>query len=264
MSRLRKKLEETDLDIEDLYDYDDDSIEDKILTPAEEKRRKMQHVAAAVAMILVVAIIVSAIAISPDSDDDKTVNPNKTVDNQQTEQTSVQVTEASDNALDSERYPEITELVELYYQAKLTGDTSAIEKYVDNIEDVNMEEIKASNEYIKKYNNIECYTKAGLEDNTYVVFARYDIKFKNIETLAPGIDIFYVIRDEETGYVFIHNGATANADIKTYVEALEQDADVIALYEEVNAAFQEALNSDASLNEFYNALTKGSGNTQGN
>ena len=258
MSRLTRKLEETDLEIDDLYDYDDDSIEDKTFTPEEEKRRRIQHIATVIAMVLVVAVIGSSIAMNP-KDDKKKTSTKKPVVEQSTISAEAP-TEATGNTLNSEQYPEITELVQLYYQARLTGDTASIQKYVDNIEDVDMNQVKASNEYIKKYKNIECYTKIGLEENAYVVFARYDIKFKNIETLAPGIDVFYVIRDEETGSVFIHNGATANTDIKTYIEALEQESDVMALYEEVNVAFQEALNADASLNEFYTALTQGTVN----
>lgn len=259
MSRLTKKLEETDLDIDDLYDYDDDSIDSKTLTPEGNKRRRLQHIVAAVAMVLVVAVIGSSIVMHPKDDKKEPVNKEQQVE--QSTSSVETVAESTENTLNAEQYPEIAELVQLYYQARLTGDIASIQKYVDNIEDVDMNQVKASNEYIKKYKNIECYTKVGLEENTYVVFARYDIKFKNIETLAPGIDVFYVIRDEETGSVFIHNGATANTDIKTYIEALEQEADVIALYEEVNTAFQEALNADAALNEFYTALTQGTINS---
>lgn len=256
MSRLKKKLEETDLDIADLFDYD---IEDKILTPEEERKRKIQHRATAVAMVLAVIVIIFAIVISSrDGKNEKTKVVEKQTSEDQTEKTA----ETKANVLEDDQYPEITELVQLYFSAKLTGDTSSIEKYVDNIEDVNMEEIKASNEYIKKYENIECYTKSGLYDNTYVVFAYYEIKFKNIDTLAPGIDVLYVIRDEETGSVYIHNGATANADIKTYIEALGQDEDVAALCETTNNALQEALNSDSALNEFYNALKQGTVSAQ--
>lgn len=255
MSRLKKKLEETDLDMADLFDYD---IEDKILTPEEERKRKMQHGAAAVAMVLVVVVIGATIAVSMG---DKKGSKTKVVGEPATTALSVEE-ESKGNLLEEDQYPEITELVRLYYGAKLTGDTASIEKYVDNIEDVDMNQIKASNEYIKKYENIQCYTKSGLYDNTYVVFTYYEIKFKNIETLAPGIDVLYVIRDEETGSVYIHNGATANADIKTYIEALGQDEDVAALYEQVNTAFQDALNSDSALNEFYNALKQGTVSAQ--
>lgn len=258
MSRLKKKLEETDLDMADLFDYD---IEDKTLTPEEERKRKLQHRITAVAMILAVGVIGIAIAISPGEED----KGKKTKVVKETETTVAAVEEESEaNILQEDQYPEITELVQLYYSARLTGDTASIEKYVDNIEDVDMAQIKASNEYIKKYKNIQCYSKPGLDDNTYVVFAYYEIKFKNIETLAPGIDVLYVIRDGDTGSVFIHNGATANADIKTYIEALGQEEDVADLYARTNKALQNALDADTALNEFYNALKQGTVNAQGN
>lgn len=252
MSRLQRKLDESDIDLTDLLD---DDIEDKILTPEEERRKKIQHRITALAMCLTVVVIIGAIVFSmkeknrPDEE-----RKNNTV--QQTET----VPEASANLLENEQYPEISELIQLYYDAKLKGDTAAIEKYVDNIEEVNMDKITAQNQFIESYENMECYTKLGLYDNTYVVFVSYEIAFKNIDTYAPNIDVVYVIRDEETGSVFIHNGVTANADIKNYVAALAEDEDVKELFDRTNASLEEALKEDADLNNLFKALEKGTVN----
>lgn len=253
MSRLKKKLDESDLDITDLFD---DSIEDKILTPEEERRKKIQHRLTAIAMCLAIVVIVGAIGISLNDTKDGDGSTGK--DKKSTVKQSETAAEVTANLLKEDQYPEITELVQLYYDAKLKGDTASLEKYVDNIEEVNMEEIEASNEYIESYENIECYTKLGLYDNTYVVFVYYEIGFWNIQTPAPGIDVLYVIRDEEVGSVFIHNGATANADIKNYISALKQDADVVELLEKADNALKEALKADSDLNNLYKALRKGS------
>ena len=50
------------------------------------------------------------------------------------------------------------------------------------------DETKVTNaDYIEEYRNVEVYTKPGLDENTYVVFASYDLKFKDVETPAPGL-----------------------------------------------------------------------------
>lgn len=259
MRKFKRELEDIDLDINDLL-YDD-SIEDKILSPEEERKIRLRHRMTAVALILVVGVILSSILLGNNSSAKKDNTTKQAGETEQAEQEQTQTPE-DDFDFDTENYPEITELVQLYYKARLTGDMSSIEKYVDNIEDVNMSDIKANNQFIKKYNNIECYLKPGLDQDTYVVYVYYEIKFKNIETLAPGIDVLYVIRDSDTGSVFIHNGANANADIKSYIDALTQDEEVSALYERANNALNEAIQADQALSDFYNALKEGAHNEE--
>lgn len=254
MSRLKKKLSQTDIDLSDLIN---DKPEYKILTEEEERQKKMQHMSAIVAGVITIVLVAGVIVFN--SLGNKGAKGGKLL--QQLETTSqVPTTNPMTNDLLNEKYPEISELIQLYYKAKLTGDSTSLSKYIDNIEEVDMDQIKAQNKYVKKYNNIECYTKMGLYDNTYVVFVYYEIKFKNIDTTAPGIDVLYVIRDEETGLVYLHNGATANVDIKNYVEALKNDKDVKELFEETDAALKEAIESDPSLKDFYKSLVKGSKN----
>lgn len=260
MSRLKKKLDESNLDITDLFD--DDSIEDRVLSKEDERKKKIQNRITVLAMLLAVVVIIGTVVISQQDDSEKKAD-NKGGNKGTTVQNAVETTsEPTSNLLVEDEYPEITELIQLYYDAKLKGDTAQIEKYVDNIEEVNMEEIEVRNESVESYENIECYTKLGLYDNTYVVFVYYEIAFKNIDTLAPGIDVIYVIRDEETGSVYIHNGATANNDINNYVQALAKDEDVAELLDRTNKALEQALKEDSALNDFYKALNKGTDNAK--
>jgi hypothetical protein len=253
MSKLKKELKNRNVDINEVINYGD-NIEDRVLSPQEERMIRLRHRVTAVALLLVICVIVTTIVFGG-----RNVKKNK-----KTVETKVAVTtteapteEPTTLKFDSEQYPDITDLVQLYYGARLKGDTASIAKYVDNIEEVDMDSIKASNEYIKKYKNIECYLKPGLDENTFVVYAYYEIEFKNIETLAPGIDVLYVIMDKETGSYFIHNGAAANADIASYINTLNEDPEVKKLYEDTNNAFNQALQSDKNLNDFYNALKEG-------
>ena len=231
MGRLKKKLDETDLVYSDLFD-DEDTIEDRFLTKEEENKKKRQHLLAVFAGILAVAVLVSAFVINSRKSNNTGNTDTKVTKNVET--TAEVSTQGSE--LVADKYPEITELITMYYDAKLKGDTTAIAKFVDNLEDVDMDAINASNKYVKKYKNIECYTKPGLDENTYVVFVYYEIKFKNIKTTAPGIDILYVMRDPETSLVYIHNGATSNNEIKNYILAMENDEDVAKLYKETDEA----------------------------
>lgn len=160
-----------------------------------------------------------------------------------------------ENPLMDEKYPEISDVVKNYLEAYLIEDSQqrleVLAQYVDNMGDINEGDI-SQNKYAQSYSEIECYTKEGPYENTYVVYAYYHMELKNIATSAPGISTLYVIRDSVTGNVYIHNGVTN--DIEEYIKEVTKDEDVQELFKEVDKEFDDALASDEQLKAFFDKL----------
>lgn len=165
--------------------------------------------------------------------------------------------EASENALQDEKYPEISDTVSHYLKAFLIKDPAKRHKelslYVDNLGAINEGDI-GYKDYITSYSDIECYTKNGLKPNTYVVYAYSQTKFKNIATAAPSLDVLYVIVDSKNGKVYIHNGIKSNDEIDKYIKEVSKDDDVVALKNDVQKELDEACESDRYLKDFINKL----------
>ena len=165
--------------------------------------------------------------------------------------------EAANNALQDEKYPEISDVVKHYMNAFLIKDSAKRRKelstYVDNMGAIDDGEI-GYKDYIDSYNDIECYTKNGMKPNTYVVYAYSQTKFKNIATAAPSLETLYVIVDSKTGNVYIHNGIKSNSDIANYIKEVSKDDDVVALKKDVEKELNEACESDRYLKDFINKL----------
>lgn len=169
----------------------------------------------------------------------------------------------TENPLEDEKYPEISDVVKHYLEAFLIKDAQKrreeLAHYVDNMGDINESNIKF-NDYITSYRDIECYTKDGPYKNTYVVYAYYQIRLKNISTTVPGITKLYVIRDNNSGNVYIHNGVTG--EISDYLAKIDKDKDVINLMKDVDKEFQEACDSDKYLKAFFDKLAAKKATTQ--
>ncbi len=165
--------------------------------------------------------------------------------------------DASNNALQDEKYPEISDVVKHYLNAFLIKDSAKRRKelstYVDNMGAIDDSEI-GYKDYIVSYSDIECYTKNGLKPNTYVVYAYSQTKFKNIATAAPSLTTLYVIVDSKTGKVYVHNGIKSNSDIAKYIAEVSKDDDVMALKRDVQKELNEACESDRFLKDFINKL----------
>lgn len=160
-----------------------------------------------------------------------------------------------ENPLVCEKYPEISDVVKNYMEAYLEKDPvkrhNIIASYVDNMGDIAENDI-LQKEYMTGISEIECYSKEGPYENTYVVYAYYQMELKNIATSVPDIKTFYVIRDANTGNVYIHNGVSG--EVSDYIDEVTKDDDVQELLKDVNAELQETINSSEALQKFFDSI----------
>lgn len=150
---------------------------------------------------------------------------------------------------------EIYSLISNYYIAISACDIDSLQTYLDDIGDITEDSLEALSSYIESYENLECYTKPGLNDGEYVVYVYYELKILNIETLAPGADTLYVISDGDS--YLIHNYVTTG-EIYEYIVSVSSEDDVLEFFEDVDSKLASACASDDDLNDFYEALLEAS------
>lgn len=172
--------------------------------------------------------------------------------------------EEEPNELEENSHPSIERLVSKYLDCIVNGDVDALESIVDELSDADKEEVKKLDKAYESYSDLKCYTKKGPDEDSYIVFVCCDMKIAGVETLAPYISCLYIGPKDESGNRYIrYNNVEEDQTLQAYVQELEQDPEVKALYDDVNARYQEALNSDPTLAEFVqNATGKANENTE--
>lgn len=128
------------------------------------------------------------------------------------------------NPLRREEYPRVAEAVREYYR---------------------QQEEEAG--FVEAYDDIQVYTKEGRYKGTYVAFARYDMKIRDIYTKVPGLGTVYVEEDGEDGYWV--SASVEDEDIKSYIRKITEHEDVETLMASTQDSYQTALRSDALLQE---------------
>ncbi|MCI5855865.1 MAG: SH3 domain-containing protein [Agathobacter sp.] len=175
-------------------------------------------------------------------------------------QTATESSQTADFTLDADfekdAHEDVNALIQNYFAAYASADIETLETIASPISDNEKSYIQVFGEYIESYENIACYTKRGLTDDSYLVSAYFDLKFYGVETMAPGLDFFYV-ETKEDGSLYINNlyspynlNRTENSlDPNVYAVILqfEQQDDVVKLREEVESAYSEAVASDVDL-----------------
>lgn len=196
------------------------------------------------ALIAVVVLIIVLIAGAASDDQKQETESTQTV----TEEAVEDEETVEKNLLEVDAYEEINRLMLVYFHGLSTGDIPMVEEAVDVLTEEEIKAIEKKKDYIESYNDITCYTKKGLEEDSFVVFASYEMKIYNIETPAPGIMALYVIKGADGEYR-IYNG-DASEELKNYVLELATEEDVAAVIADVDARYQQLTEQDEELGKF--------------
>lgn len=157
----------------------------------------------------------------------------------------------SDEPLAENAYANVNELMQAFCAAMADGDMETVKTIKDYNTDKEIITYREKSGFIERYDNINCYTKPGVEDNSYFVYVTYDVKFKDIETKAPGLNAFYVYTAED-GSLKIDGDTEEN--IKAAFKLVTSQDDVVDLYNKINVSYNEATASDEALSQFMEEL----------
>lgn len=158
------------------------------------------------------------------------------------------------NSLSTQEYPEIEKLINRYFESMANNDVDTLKDILAEVSPEDEQAVKTGSEHTENYNNIICYTKAGMEENTYVVFVSYEAKFVGISTTAPGLLSFYVITKDD-GSLCIQN--KLDDKVKEYIQNLiVEDKEVADLFEASQKRYEQALSDDSALKDFVENLEK--------
>jgi hypothetical protein len=150
----------------------------------------------------------------------------------------------------------VNDLMKQYYQAYADGDMDTLVSLATPVSDNEKSYIAMMSQYVEAYENIKCYTRSGLEDGSYVVWVYMEVKFKDVETLAPGMELFYVSTNAD-GTLYIdnlysnYNKSTKESGMDVTVQSLidtyNGTDEIIALQQEVQTQYDAVVASDENL-----------------
>ena len=148
---------------------------------------------------------------------------------------------------------DITALIKSYYKALGEKDIATLKTLEDDFTPSDESKVTNLKDYIEGYEVGDVYTKKGMTDDSYVVYACFSYICQGVETKAPALTQFYVYKNSEGNWV-INNGALQDSEISAYMEKQLSDSDVSALIKKVQNELDQAQQSDPSLEEFLNGL----------
>ena len=211
-----------------------------------------------IAIILMIIIVVSGKLRDQDKESESDTSDVIALTESVPSDNNVYQNDFSEYELKKNAIPEINSLIQTYFQALSDCDIETVKKIMvlgdsDSFEKKE-ENMKSEGQYIESYENIDCYTKEGPEDHSYVVYVAYDVKFLQMDTLAPGLARLYVVADSDGNYCIY---APYSSEVEAYMDEVDKSEDVVLLAREIDEKMGEALASDEKLREFMTVLNQG-------
>lgn len=155
--------------------------------------------------------------------------------------------------LEQNAYEDINSFFNEYYDAVAEGDTDKMAEMGNTLDEEDKAKIQVKAGYTEDYENMSCYTKPGPEDNSYIVFVYYEIKYKNIDSLAPGLSTFYLCTNADGSY-YLKDIGSLPQNMKDYITEIANQSDVQNLLAEVDKLYATNTESDPTLAAFMDSL----------
>ena len=151
-------------------------------------------------------------------------------------------------------YSDVNTLVAKYFAARSGEELQSGNVIKQPLNSRDAAKIEARNIYVEKYENINCYTKPGPYEGSYVVFATYDLKLKDWDQTAPGLVTIFVCSDTD-GSLYVHTG-DFEEKLANYIREVSAQDDVTALLNEVDSNYNEILDSDSDFAAYMSSLNE--------
>lgn len=259
---------------DDEYDYDyEEDLEDEddgLFTRKSSRKESSDHgsgnkkglIIGIVIALIVIVLIVAFFVTRGGKNGEKTFGGSKQTTAETTAAESGSGETAADTSaatLAADTHPDIKTLVEQYYAAVQNADLAALSAVIDTTENISVQKMEKRAEYIESYSNFTCYTLDGMTEGAYLVFVAFDVKFTDIETLAPGLDYYYV-KTADDGRLYICTEKTQEED--DFIAGQMDTAEVQNLSKEINDRFAAAMAADAKLFERLQLMNSAASDSQ--
>ncbi len=175
---------------------------------------------------------------------------------QEDQETGVQYSADGVEMFEVDAYPAVMSLIEQYYACYAAGDFDTLQTLAAPFSEHELAYMTLLSQYVESYQNMVFYTKSGLDADSYLVNVYLEMKFEGVETLAPGLDFFYVsAREDGTLYIdnsyseynMKNNDNPINVEVHSLITEHEQHADLIELLTDTSAKFSAAIEADPNL-----------------
>lgn len=152
----------------------------------------------------------------------------------------------------AENNAQVSAVATTYFTALAAKDLETVKKSVDTLSAEDQSQIE-SEDKVENYSDIITYTLNGPKEGSYIAFVSYNCKYKDINTQLPMLVELYMYTNGE-GNLVIASDVASDDEISSAMDAALQQEKVKELVGNINASYEQALESDADLKAYVESI----------
>ena len=146
---------------------------------------------------------------------------------------------------EEDAYPNVNTICTSYMNAMSIGDSDTMASLSNALSDERRAFFEAQAQYISQYSDYHFYTKAGPEENSFLVLVTYTLQIVGDANRLPALCSLYVCTDA-SGTLYINNADLSEND-EAYILALASQDDFKKLQDDVQIAYNGMLENNVDL-----------------
>lgn len=146
---------------------------------------------------------------------------------------------------EQDAYPNVNTICTSYMNAMSIGDSDTMASLSNALSDERRAFFEAQAQYISQYADYHFYTKAGPEENSFLVLVTYTLQIVGDANKLPALCSLYVCTDA-SGTLYINNSDLSEND-EAYILALASQDDFKQLQDDVQLSYNDMLEKNADL-----------------
>lgn len=135
-----------------------------------------------------------------------------------------------------------------YYECIKKNDLESLKPMVEDFDDFKKTQ-EGLTQYVEEYRNLSYIQEPGATADSCIIFVTYQLKIKNIDTLAPGMTPYYLIKKDNSYLICNNEDHYTKNMINARNQSLNKD-EIKQLTEKINKEYEKAVQSDAKLKNF--------------
>ena len=146
---------------------------------------------------------------------------------------------------ETDAYPNVNTICTSYMNAMSVGDSDTMASLSNALSDERRAFFEAQAQYISQYTDYHFYTKAGPEENSYLVLVTYSLQIVGDANKLPALCSLYVCTDD-AGTLYINNSDLSEND-EAYILALASQDDFKKLQDDIQLSYNESLEKNPDI-----------------
>lgn len=147
-----------------------------------------------------------------------------------------------------DEFAEVKTFMAKYYTYMQKNNLKALKSMVEDYTELCQKQ-ESLKQYVEEYQNLSYRIEYGADQSSYLVYVTYQLKIKGIDTPAPGMTPYYIVKKDKSFVIYNNEKHYTDKMNNAKKQSLNRQ-EIRDLTDKINKKYEKALEKDKKLKSF--------------